>query len=93
MMASAGAGKAAQPPGPPGSSVNGTAAEFANIEPELYDYKMHGKMCKKIAQLTKVRSAADDGGAASVHAPLYPASKASPSLQITTGGTWLHWSP
>ncbi|KAK9540185.1 hypothetical protein VZT92_002654 [Zoarces viviparus] len=52
-MASAGAGKAAQPPGP-GSAVNGTAAEFPNIEQELYDYQMHGKMCKKIAQLTKV---------------------------------------
>nr|XP_046269806.1 protein FAM184B isoform X2 [Scatophagus argus] len=48
-----GAGKAAQPPGP-GSAVNGTAAEFANIEQELYDYQMHSKMCKKIAQLTKV---------------------------------------
>lgn len=51
-----GAGKAAQPPGP-GSSVNGTAAEFPNIEQELYDYQMHSKMCKKIAQLTKVRPA------------------------------------
>ncbi|KAK1886040.1 Protein FAM184B [Dissostichus eleginoides] len=48
-----GAGKAAQPLGP-GSSVNGTAAEFPNIEQELYDYQMHSKMCKKIAQLTKV---------------------------------------
>ncbi|KAM3865451.1 LOW QUALITY PROTEIN: protein FAM184B [Diretmus argenteus] len=48
-----GAGKAAQPPGP-GSAVNGTAAEFPNIEQELYDYQMHSKMCKKIAQLTKV---------------------------------------
>ncbi|XP_062334481.1 protein FAM184B [Osmerus eperlanus] len=47
-----GAGKAAQPPGP--SAVNGTAAEFQNIEQELYDYQMHSKMCKKIAQLTKV---------------------------------------
>lgn len=51
-----GAGKAAQPPGP-GSAVNGTAAEFSNIEQELYDYQMHSKMCKKIAQLTKVRPA------------------------------------
>ncbi|CAN9510406.1 unnamed protein product [Ophioblennius macclurei] len=49
-----GAGKAAQPPGGPGSAVNGTAAEFPNIEQELYDYQMHSKMCKKIAQLTKV---------------------------------------
>lgn len=57
MMAS-GAGKAAQPPGP-GSAVNGTAAEFPNIEQELYDYQMHSKMCKKIAQLTKVGPAAD----------------------------------
>ncbi|XP_071779377.2 LOW QUALITY PROTEIN: protein FAM184B [Centroberyx gerrardi] len=48
-----GAGKAVQPPGP-GSAVNGTAAEFPNIEQELYDYQMHSKMCKKIAQLTKV---------------------------------------
>ncbi|XP_034394277.1 protein FAM184B [Cyclopterus lumpus] len=53
MASSAGAGKAAQPPGP-GSALNGTAAEFPNIEQELYDYQMHGKMCKKIAQLTKV---------------------------------------
>lgn len=51
-----GAGKAAQPPGP-GSAVNGTAAEFTNIEQELYDDQMHSKMCKKIAQLTKVRAA------------------------------------
>uniref|UniRef100_A0A3Q2T0Q3 Family with sequence similarity 184 member B n=1 Tax=Fundulus heteroclitus TaxID=8078 RepID=A0A3Q2T0Q3_FUNHE len=50
-----GAGKAAQSPGP-GSTVNGTAAELATIEKEqeLYDYQMHSKMCKKIAQLTKV---------------------------------------
>ena len=55
-----GAGKAAaaaQPSSGPGSAVNGTAAEFANIEQELYDYQMHSKMCKKIAQLTKVRPA------------------------------------
>lgn len=58
-----GAGKAAQPPGP-GSAVNGTAAEFANIEQELYDDQMHSKMCKKIAQLTKVRAAGDTGGGA-----------------------------
>lgn len=50
-----GAGKAAQPPGPPGSTVNGTAADFANIDQELCDFQMHNKMCKKIAQLTKVR--------------------------------------
>lgn len=49
-----GAGKAAQSPGP-GSAVNGTAADFPNIEQELYDYQMHSKMCKKIAQLTKVK--------------------------------------
>lgn len=61
MMAS-GAGKAAQPPGP-GSAVNGTAAEFPNIEQELYDDQMHNKMCKKIAQLTKVRAAAAAAGA------------------------------
>ncbi|KAG7485047.1 hypothetical protein JOB18_002123 [Solea senegalensis] len=48
-----GAGKAVQSPGP-GSAVNGTAAEFQNIEQELYDDQMHSKMCKKIAQLTKV---------------------------------------
>lgn len=53
-----GAGKAAQPPGP-GSALNGTAAEFPNIEQELYDYQMHSKMCKKIAQLTKVRPGGD----------------------------------
>ena len=56
-----GAGKAAQPLGP-GSAVNGTAAEFPNIEQELYDYQMHSKMCKKIAQLTKVRRPAGDTG-------------------------------
>lgn len=53
-----GAGKTAQPPGP-GSSVNGTAAEFPTVEPELYDDQMHSKMCKKIAQLTKVRGWCD----------------------------------
>ncbi|XP_031670472.1 trichohyalin [Oncorhynchus kisutch] len=53
MMAS-GAGKAPQPPGPGSGSLNGTAADLPNIEQELYDYQMHGKMCKKIAQLTKV---------------------------------------
>lgn len=53
-----GTSKAAQPPGP-GSAVNGTAAELANVEQELYDYQMHSKMCKKIAQLTKVRGAVD----------------------------------
>lgn len=58
-----GAGKAAQPAAAaaaataPGSTVNGTAAELPNIEQELYDYQMHSKMCKKIAQLTKVRAA------------------------------------
>ncbi|XP_029601188.1 trichohyalin, partial [Salmo trutta] len=53
MMAS-GTGKAPQPPGPGSGSLNGTAADLPNIEQELYDYQMHGKMCKKIAQLTKV---------------------------------------
>lgn len=55
-----GAGKAAQPPGP-GSAVNGTAAELSGIEQELYDDQMHSKMCKKIAQLTKVRAAPPGG--------------------------------
>lgn len=67
VMAS-GAGKAAQPPGP-GSAVNGTAAEFSNIEQELYDYQMHSKMCKKIAQLTKVRPAGDTGGGREARRP------------------------
>lgn len=50
------AAAAAQPPGPPGSTVNGTAAEFPKIEPvERFDDQLHNKMCKKIAQLTKVR--------------------------------------
>ena len=53
VMAS-GAGKAAQSPGP-GSTVNGTAAEFPKADHELYDDQMQIKMCKKIAQLTKVR--------------------------------------
>ncbi|XP_030207059.1 protein FAM184B isoform X1 [Gadus morhua] len=48
-----GAGKAAQSPGP-GSTVNGTAAEFPKADHELYDDQMQIKMCKKIAQLTKV---------------------------------------
>ncbi|XP_048851779.1 protein FAM184B isoform X2 [Brienomyrus brachyistius] len=43
-------GKATQSSG----ACNGTAADFPNIEQELYDYQMHTKMCKKIAQLTKV---------------------------------------
>ncbi|XP_026872353.2 protein FAM184B isoform X2 [Electrophorus electricus] len=43
-------GKISQPPG----ACNGTAADFSNMEKELYDYQMHTKMCKKIAQLTKV---------------------------------------
>ncbi|XP_015199437.2 protein FAM184B isoform X1 [Lepisosteus oculatus] len=38
----------------PGGACNGTAADYTNIEQELYDYQMHMKMCKKIAQLTKV---------------------------------------
>ncbi|XP_062376521.1 protein FAM184B [Sardina pilchardus] len=38
----------------PTGSCNGTAADFTNVEQELYDYQMHTKMCKKIAQLTKV---------------------------------------
>ncbi|XP_051994081.1 protein FAM184B-like [Xyrauchen texanus] len=34
---------------------DGTAiADICNVEQELYDYQMHTKMCKKIAQLTKV---------------------------------------
>ncbi|XP_030644187.1 protein FAM184B [Chanos chanos] len=37
----------------PGGACNGTAADFSNVEQELYDYQMHTKMCKKIAQLTK----------------------------------------
>lgn len=56
LTMASGAGKAAQPPGP-GSAVNGTAAELSGIEQELYDDQMHSKMCKKIAQLTKVRAA------------------------------------
>lgn len=43
----------------PGGSCacNGTAiADIPNVivEKEMYDYQMHTKMCKKIAQLTKV---------------------------------------
>lgn len=56
-----GTGKAAQP-GPAGSAVNGTAADFANIDQELCEYQMHNKMCKKIAQLTKVRPAGSSEG-------------------------------
>ncbi|XP_028974033.2 protein FAM184B isoform X2 [Esox lucius] len=49
-----GAGKTPQPAGPGSISLNGAAADLPNIEQELYDYQMHSKMCKKIAQLTKV---------------------------------------
>ncbi|XP_061882284.1 protein FAM184B isoform X2 [Entelurus aequoreus] len=48
-----GAGKAVLSPGQ-GSSVNGNAAEFQHVEQEQHDFQMHNKMCKKIAQLTKV---------------------------------------
>ncbi|XP_068606864.1 protein FAM184B isoform X2 [Brachionichthys hirsutus] len=48
-----GAGKAATPLGPD-AAVNGTAAEFGTVQQELHDGEMHSKMCKKIAQLTKV---------------------------------------
>lgn len=43
-------GKMSLPP----DACNGTAADFSGIEEELYDYQMHTRMCKKIAQLTKV---------------------------------------
>ncbi|XP_073720433.1 protein FAM184B isoform X1 [Misgurnus anguillicaudatus] len=47
------AGKMTQPTG--SGACNGTAgADPSNVEQELYDYQMHTKMCKKIAQLTKV---------------------------------------
>ncbi|XP_077460794.1 protein FAM184B isoform X2 [Stigmatopora argus] len=51
-MASA-PGKAIQSPGS-GSAVNGNATEFQDAEQEPCDFQMHNKMCKKIAQLTKV---------------------------------------
>ncbi|XP_060772834.1 protein FAM184B isoform X1 [Neoarius graeffei] len=38
----------------PPDACNGTAADFSSVEEELYDYQMHTRMCKKIAQLTKV---------------------------------------
>ncbi|KAI5607329.1 protein FAM184B isoform X1, partial [Silurus asotus] len=43
-------GKMSLPP----DACNGTAADFSSAEEELYDYQMHTRMCKKIAQLTKV---------------------------------------
>uniref|UniRef100_A0AAR2JZB1 Uncharacterized protein n=1 Tax=Pygocentrus nattereri TaxID=42514 RepID=A0AAR2JZB1_PYGNA len=43
-------GKPNQPPG----ACNGSAAELSLAEHELYDHQMHTRMCKKIAQLTKV---------------------------------------
>ncbi|KAK3523143.1 hypothetical protein QTP86_020198 [Hemibagrus guttatus] len=45
-------GKMSLPP----DACNGTAADFSGIEEELYDYQMHTRMCKKIAQLTKYKS-------------------------------------
>ncbi|XP_066574181.1 protein FAM184B [Amia ocellicauda] len=56
-MASGSSKAASQPPPPPvGAPCNGTAAAEppGTVEQELYDYQMHTKMCKKIAQLTKV---------------------------------------
>ncbi|ROL43060.1 hypothetical protein DPX16_5613 [Anabarilius grahami] len=50
-------GKMNQPPGGSGA-CNGTAiADIpnVNVEQEMYDYQMHTKMCKKIAQLTKMK--------------------------------------
>lgn len=48
-------GKMNQPSGGSGA-CNGTAiADIpSGVNVELYDYQMHTKMCKKIAQLTKV---------------------------------------
>lgn len=43
-------GKMSLPP----DACNGTAADLSSAEEELYDYQMHTRMCKKIAQLTKV---------------------------------------
>ncbi|XP_041131660.1 protein FAM184B-like isoform X2 [Polyodon spathula] len=49
-MASSDSSKISQP----GGTCNGIPADYPNIEQELYDYQMHMKMCKKVAQLTKV---------------------------------------
>lgn len=49
------ASSSGKPTNQPTGACNGTAADFTNVEQELYDYQMHTKMCKKIAQLTKVR--------------------------------------
>lgn len=50
-------GKINQSPGGGSCACNGTSiADIPNVivEKEMYDYQMHTKMCKKIAQLTKV---------------------------------------
>ncbi|TRY81489.1 hypothetical protein DNTS_033318 [Danionella cerebrum] len=52
----AGSGKMNHPSGGTGACNGSPNADMpnVNVEQEVYDYQMHTKMCKKIAQLTKV---------------------------------------
>ncbi|XP_077059584.1 protein FAM184B isoform X3 [Siphateles boraxobius] len=83
-------GKMNQPPG--GScACNGTAiADIPNVivEKEMYDYQMHTKMCKKIAQLTKViysLNTKNEEQEATLQSLRRVATETQGSLQPTTG--------
>ncbi|XP_058631729.1 protein FAM184B isoform X2 [Onychostoma macrolepis] len=83
-------GKMNQPPGGSGA-CNGTAiADIpnVNVEQELYDYQMHTKMCKKIAQLTKViysLNTKNEEQEATLQSLRRVATETQGSLQPTTG--------
>ncbi|XP_067297793.1 protein FAM184B isoform X2 [Pseudorasbora parva] len=83
-------GKMNQPSGGSGA-CNGTAiADIpnVNVEQEMYDYQMHTKMCKKIAQLTKViysLNTKNDEQEATLQSLRRVATETQGSLQPTTG--------
>ncbi|XP_016411200.1 protein FAM184B-like [Sinocyclocheilus rhinocerous] len=84
-------GKMNQPPGGSGA-CNGTAIadipSGVNAEQELYDYQMHTKMCKKIAQLTKViysLNTKNEEQEATLQSLRRVATETQGSLQPTTG--------
>ncbi|XP_043094218.1 protein FAM184B isoform X2 [Puntigrus tetrazona] len=84
-------GKMNQPPGGSGA-CNGTAIadipSGVNVEQELYDYQMHTKMCKKIAQLTKViysLNTKNEEQEATLQSLRRVATETQGSLQPTTG--------